>query len=164
VAAPAGFPETSFLLRLEKCDVAVSKGDTRILALVNVAVSPFFAWAGGQVALEWIGPPTDASAHLIRETSIRSMTQWEAKFDWSEVQFLSDCVDWPFWCRGIWPKANVHGGTRKIKGRTKVGQLQDELPEVVRCGFGEIAGENCEIERVCHPPFRNRTAWAPEGV
>jgi hypothetical protein len=65
MAAEAPIPETSFLLRLEKCDVFVSEGDTRIFELATVAINPpqgwraglFFAWPGGQAAMEWIGPP-----------------------------------------------------------------------------------------------------------
>jgi hypothetical protein len=43
-------------------------------------------------------------------------------------------------------------GTRKIKGRTKTSQLQDELPEWVHRGRGVINEGKQGFERLCHPP------------
>jgi hypothetical protein len=41
-------------------------------------------------------PPPCAVTHIIRKSSIPSMSRRGAKFYWPSVQFLSERVDWPF--------------------------------------------------------------------
>jgi len=72
---------------------------------------------------------------------------------------LRDHVHRPFWWRGIWPKAtSIPGpfalidGTRKIKSKTKSGQLHDELPEWGNRGRGESNEEKHGCEWLAHPP------------
>jgi hypothetical protein len=48
-------------------------------------------------------------------------------------------------------------GTRKIKSRAKTGQHQDELPEWVHRGRGDINEGKHGCARLGHPPGRIRT-------
>jgi hypothetical protein len=100
------------------------------------------------------------------------MAQWEAKFDWPRDQFLHFRVQWPPEPRVKCENRKLKRGsqlefetlgmverrrqnrTRKIKGRTKTSQLQDELPEWVHRGRGVInEGKPAAAgEKVSHPP------------
>jgi hypothetical protein len=85
-----------FLSLLEKHDVLCCEWVESNFDLVNVAVSLFFAFDGGQGVFELRTLLTGLAPAAIRHSSTLSIAQRGCKFDWPLVQFLSDPEAWTF--------------------------------------------------------------------
>ncbi len=71
----------AIIVAIRKCDVLCCERVAAIFELACVAISLFFA-------CEEKRPPAGSVAHVMRETSIVSMSNCGAKFYWPSVQFL----------------------------------------------------------------------------